>query len=77
MVEEFKGELNPVYKHKLAKCGHVFSPGDPWIIEAYLAGDLIPLAALDNANQLIKILREQLAEEQAKTNDQERRVSIA
>lgn len=53
--EKYKRDLNPIYKHR---CGHVFSPGDPWIIAAYLKGDLIPRAMLEP-------LRETIAELQA------------
>ena len=50
--EKYRDELNMVYKHRV--CGHVFSPGDPWIIAAYLAGDLVPRALLDEAKQKLK-----------------------
>jgi hypothetical protein len=50
--ERYREELNMVYKHR--GCGHVFSPGDPWIIAAYLAGDLVPRALLDEAKQTLK-----------------------
>jgi hypothetical protein len=50
--EKFRDELNMVYKHR--ECGHVFSPGDPWIIAAYLAGDLVPRALLDEARAKLR-----------------------
>ena len=50
--ERYRDELNMVYKHKA--CGHVFSPGDPWIIAAYLSGDLVPRALLDEAKTKLK-----------------------
>lgn len=59
MVEAFKQELNPIYKHSKDRggCGHVFSPGEPWIIEAYLAGDLVPVALLTEAKETIARLQ--------------------
>jgi hypothetical protein len=85
LVDRYRRELNPVYKHALqGGCGHVFSPGDPWIIEAYLAGDLVPKAQLAHANDLISRLTTQLEELTAylRDNDKlpekvERRVGIA
>jgi hypothetical protein len=50
--ERYRDELNMVYKHKL--CGHVFSPGDPWIIAAYVSGDLVPRSLLDEAKRKLK-----------------------
>ena len=50
--EKYRDELNMVYKHRV--CGHVFSPGDPWIIAAYLAGDLVPRSLLDEAKRKLK-----------------------
>jgi len=41
-----------IYKHKA--CGHVFSPGDPQIIAAYLAGDLVPRSLLDDARRQLR-----------------------
>lgn len=43
--EKYKDDLNPVYKHKL--CGHVFSPGDPYIIQQYVTGQLVPRSMLE------------------------------
>lgn len=61
--KEFERDLNPVYIHLKSQggCDHVFSPGDPWIIEAYLAGDLVPKSLLEAANESIAALREALA----------------
>ena len=50
--EKYRDELNMIYKHR--GCGHVFSPGDPWIIAAYLAGDLVPRSLLDEAKRKLK-----------------------
>lgn len=62
LVEEHRRELNPVYKHLPWRggCGHVFSPGDPQIMEAYLAGDLIPKSWLEEAKLEIEDLRTKL-----------------
>lgn len=43
-------------------CGHVFSPGDTWIIEEYLAGNLIPLALLKEARERIVVLESEMNE---------------
>jgi hypothetical protein len=63
LVDRYRRELNPIYKHLVRRggCGHVFSPGDPWIVEAYLAGDLIPKEQLDQAMDLIEHLRKEIA----------------
>jgi uncharacterized protein (DUF983 family) len=50
--EKYAHELNMIYKHKA--CGHVFSPGDPQIIAAYLAGDLVPRSLLDDARRQLR-----------------------
>jgi hypothetical protein len=73
--ESYKRELNPVYCHVKHRggCGHVFSPGEPWIIEAYLAGDLVHRQLLDQANELISSLREKLDGNQS--DNAERRVA--
>lgn len=62
LVEQYRHELNPIYKHRKDRggCGHVFSPGDPWIIEAYLSGDLVPKSSVDQLKTEIAYLREQL-----------------
>lgn len=70
MREQFKRELNPVYVHvgdspSGKRCGHAFSPGEPWIIEAYLAGDLVPKTLLESAQIEIAFLRVQLEEMRA------------
>lgn len=41
---KYEAELNVVQQHRRDKggCGHVFSPGESWIMEEYLAGNLIP-----------------------------------
>lgn len=58
--ERYRRELNVVYRHRKDRggCGHVFSPGDIWIIEAYLAGDLVPRAMLEEAREVIDSLRD-------------------
>lgn len=46
--QRYKHELNVVYvcaRHS-GGCGHVFSPGNPEIIAAYLAGKLVPADSL-------------------------------
>lgn len=53
--EKYKGDLNPVYKHMA--CKHVFSPGDPWIISAYLSGELVPKAMVDALQQTVRDLQ--------------------
>src|SRR3982751_6705162 len=67
MSEEFKDELYLVQKHRRDRggCGHVFAPGEPLIIAAYLSGVLIPRTALEEANKTIVELREQLSEAKA------------
>ena len=52
--ERYRDELNMVYKHIRGGCGHVFSPGDPWIIAAYISGDLVPRALLDEAKTKLR-----------------------
>ena len=53
--EKYKKDLNPVYKHM--GCKHVFSPGDPWIISAYLSGELVPKQMLDALQQTVRELQ--------------------
>jgi hypothetical protein len=53
--QKYKADLNPVYKH--LGCGHVFSPGDPLIMKAYLEGDLVPKAALTALQDTVAELR--------------------
>lgn len=45
---EFARELNVIYQCPTYKggCNHVFSPGDPQIMEAYLSGKLVPVEAI-------------------------------
>ena len=50
--EKYRDDLNTVYRHR--GCGHVFSPGDPLIIAAYLAGDLVPRSLLDEAKRKLR-----------------------
>jgi hypothetical protein len=60
--ERFQNELNVIQRHLPSKggCGHVFSPGEPWVMEKYLSGELIPKSHLDEAKIIIKELRNQL-----------------
>jgi hypothetical protein len=53
--EKYKRDLNPVYRH--LACGHVFSPGDPWIIAAYLSGDLVPAETVTELRETVSELR--------------------
>lgn len=59
---KYKGDLNPVYRHLV--CGHVFSPGDPWIIEAYLSGELVPAEMVTALRETISELRAAVAQMQ-------------
>lgn len=63
-VEQYRHELNRVLLHRRDRggCGHVFSPGDPWIVEAYLSGDLVARELLDQARSRIKELEAALRE---------------
>jgi hypothetical protein len=58
--EKYKHDLNPVYKH--SACGHVFSPGDPWIIAAYLAGELVPREMLVSLRETVEGLHAVVAQ---------------
>jgi len=51
----YQRDLNPVYKH--LACGHVFSPGDPWIIAAYVSGELVPAAMVTALRETVEELR--------------------
>lgn len=81
LPDKYRRELNPVYVHLKHRdgCGHVFSPGDPWIIEAYLAGDLVPRESLEQANDRVRQLEDELRRKDQKVNldDTERRVAAA
>jgi len=58
--EKYRHDLNPVYKH--LGCGHVFSPGDPWIIAAYLSGELVPAEGLTALRETVTELRQLTAQ---------------
>lgn len=58
--EKYKHDLNPVYKH--LACGHVFSPGDPWIIAAYLSGELVPAETVTALRETVGELRALVAQ---------------
>ena len=60
---KYKADLNPVYRHLV--CGHVFSPGDPWIIEAYLSGELVPAEMVTALRETVNELRTVLAQMQS------------
>lgn len=49
--EKYKDDLNPVYKHM--GCGHVFSPGDPLIIQQYITGQLVPRSAYEDLQRTV------------------------
>ncbi len=53
--QKYKRDLNPIYKHM--GCGHVFSPGDPWIIQEFLAGNLLPRSMLEDLQGTIDRLQ--------------------
>lgn len=64
MNPDFAHELNAIQIHRRDRegCGHVFSPGEPSILQAYLSGELIPRELLDNAKDKIQSLQDQVAE---------------
>lgn len=64
-VAKYERELNRVLQHRRDRggCGHVFSPGEPWIIQEYISGNLVPRQLLTQALERIAEL-EQLAENQ-------------
>lgn len=57
---KYQRDLNPVYKH--LDCGHVFSPGDPWIVAAYLSGDLVPSEMVTALRETVNELRALVAQ---------------
>jgi len=69
-VEQYQRELNRVLQHRRDRggCGHVFSPGDPWIIQAYLSGDLVQRELLVQARKQIEELNQELARLRALNN---------
>jgi hypothetical protein len=71
-------DLNPVYRCRKDRdgCGHVFSPGDPWIIQAYLSGDLVPREMLTAAMETLSELRATISSND-KPSDTERRTVSA
>ena len=69
--EKYKHDLNPVYKH--LGCGHVFSPGDPWIIAAYLSGELVPAEMVTALRETVEDLHSLVA--QLKLEDERRSVA--
>lgn len=75
--ERFRDELNVIQCHLKSRggCGHVFSPGDPWIMQAYLSGELVPKSYLREAKRAINELRTKLDEYEQ--NDEGRRVEAA
>lgn len=80
VVEKYQDELFPVYCHVKYRggCGHVFAPGDPWIIKAYLAGDLVPAERVTLLKQEVENLQARIAElesEKEGSNADERKVA--
>ena len=63
-MEKYEDELFRVMQHRRDRggCGHVFAPGDPWIIREYLKGALIDRRLLTQALQEIEKLKAQLAD---------------
>jgi hypothetical protein len=53
--EKYRRDLNLIYKH--IACGHVFSPGDPWIIQEFLEGNLLPRSMLEDLQQTVDRLQ--------------------
>jgi hypothetical protein len=66
--KKYESELNVIQQHRRDKggCGHVFSPGDSWIMEEYLSGGLIPKSLLDKARSDIIELELELMRERRK-----------
>jgi hypothetical protein len=56
----YRSELNVIFVHikKRGGCGHMFSPRDVWVIQAYLAGDLVPTSLLAAAQRELSELRD-------------------
>lgn len=65
-VDKYERELNRVLQHRRDRggCGHVFSPGEPWIIQEYISGNLVPRQLLTQALEQIAELESKLAENQ-------------
>lgn len=53
---KYEDDLNVVYKHKA--CGHVFSLGDPKIMQAYLEGKLVPRDQFITHEDAVRLTRE-------------------
>lgn len=51
---KYKDDLNPVYKH--IGCGHVFSPGDPLIIQQYITGQLVSRSVFEDLQRTVQRL---------------------
>lgn len=76
---KYRQELNVVYQHRRDRggCGHVFSPGEPWIVEEYLAGNLVPRAVADHAAVLAANQHHHKVLHTVNEEDNERRASAA
>ncbi len=64
LKEKYSEELNVVQCHRKDRggCGHVFSLGEPNIIAAYIAGDLVPRQLLEDALRKVRELQAVLSE---------------
>jgi hypothetical protein len=59
---KYADELNQVYvcEQRRGGCGHIFSPGDHRVIVAYLSGQLVPRALVEElAEERVKQAREE------------------
>lgn len=52
---KYQKELNIIQVHRRDRggCGHVFSPGDTWVMAEYLSGNLVPKDQLIEARNKI------------------------
>lgn len=64
---KYENDLNIVYKH--IGCGHVFSLGEPRVLAAYAAGELVPRSSLPSREE-VAALREEISELRAELNSQ-------
>lgn len=74
--EAYANELHIVYQHRKDRggCGHIFSPGDQWVIAAFLAGDLVPREQQERARALVAEL---LQSSDNQDDNSERRTTAA
>lgn len=75
--EQYSDELFRVQQHRADRggCGHCFAPGEPWIIQAYLAGDLVPRDLLMNAREEIRANKSHIDELLERISELKTRVS--